>query len=333
MILKSRDKKIIEKWRKGIGESRIRLQYKAVDDEAGSMINAFCSELSDLVPEVTLIDLKEKDADLSEINISPNISFKAVPIANELETFLNALLPSESQVKNIPDKLLSLISDIKTPAVIKIYISPQCPFCPQAAARCMALAGVNPAISVNIIDGILFPYEAAKDKIRSVPTVILNESFRWTGSVNLEELVQVIAERDSICPGLETLRNIINNGKAEKVAEMMVARGKIFPAFLDLLTDIKWNVRLGAMAAFEFLAGKSPDLCSRINVELCNRFKNLNDQAKGDIIYLLGESGDRSVIPFLDSVVNGDFVLEVLEAAKDALKNLSNDPDDCQSPE
>jgi hypothetical protein len=124
--------------------------------------------------------------------------------------------------------------------------------------------------------------------------------------------------------GAEIFKNIIHDGRAEEVAEMMVSRGQVFPAFLELLTENNWTDRLGAMAAFEYLVEKSPDLCHRINIALCDRFQqNPEDRIKGDILYLLGESGDRSVIPFLLSVIKGKFSPEVVEAAEDALDNFS----------
>jgi len=49
----------------------------------------------------------------------------------------------------------------------------------------------------------------------------------------------------------------------------------------------------------------------------------VNDQVKGDILYVLGESKDPSVIPKLKSVSNGPYSGEVLEAAIEALEKFS----------
>lgn len=322
MILTRREKTDIEKWRHELNNDLL-LNLSIKDDDAGHQIHSFCVELADLVPEITLKSVKEKDIILSGIMVSPNIMYSALPVVNELRPFLNALSMSATSLGNIPGGLQSALLNITTPAIIKIYISPHCPFCPQVVTRCLGMARLNPVIKVSVIDGNLFPEEAKKNKIRSVPTLILDDSFRWNGPVDLEKLIKVIAQRDSMLPGIETLKNIIHDGRAEEIAEMMVTRGQVFPTFIELLTDINWNVRLGAMVVFEYLVEKSPTLIYRVNVDLCDRFPDLEDRIQGDIIYLLGESGDRSIVPFLKSVTKGSFTPEVMEAAADALENLT----------
>ncbi len=320
MMLTDREKTEIGNWRQGLkNNTLLRLSIK--DDDAGRQMQMFCSELAGHVPEITLKHEKEEDA-LSWIMIGQNISYHAVPLSNEFMPFLRALSSTSFPSENMSGELRSILSQITTPAALKIYVSPDCPFCPQVVTRCLAIARMNHAINVSVIDGCLFPEQAAKDSIRSVPTLILDDSFRWTGAVDLEELINVIEQRDPVLLGVETIKNIIHEGQAEELAEMMAARGEIFPAFLEVLTDIKWNVRLGAMAVFEYLIEKSQDLCRRINIELCNRFPDQDDRVKGDIIYLLGESGDQSMIPFIKSLINGPFPQEVREAAADALDNF-----------
>ena len=104
---------------------------------------------------------------------------------------------------------------------------------------------------------------------------------------------------------------------------MMMESGKIYPAFLDLLIHEKWQIRLGAMVAFEYLAEERKEMASQVIVPLWDRFSGVNDQVKGDILYVLGESKDPSVIPKLKSVSNGPYSGEVLEAAIEALEKFS----------
>ncbi len=321
-MLTESEKKDIENWRHGLKDN-ILLQLSIKDDYAGSQIHKFCSELSDLVPEIVLKNEKEEDVQLSGIMVGMNISYHAVPISNELVPFLNALSSTPSLPEDVTAELKSILTGITTPAVLKIYMSPQCPFCTKVVTRCLSLARVNSAIKITVIDGYLFPEQAAEDNIRSVPTLILDDSFRWTGSIDLEELIKVIEQRDPMLLGIETFKSIIHEGRAKELSEMMADRGQVFPAFFELLLNKNWTVRLGAMAAFEYLAEESPDLCHMVNLELCKQFPDMEDQIQGDIIYLMGESGDGSVLPFLKRVLNGTYAPEVKDAAADAIDQLS----------
>ncbi len=321
MILSDSEKADIEKWRSALRED-IRLQLFIQDDDAGRRLHAFCIELAGIVPEIILARITGRDADLSEIIISPNISYSAVPLQNELAPFLDTLSMKASSTIHASERFRAALSHIKIPAILKIYVTPQCPFCPQVVTRCLAIARLNRFIQVRVIDCSLYQEQAAQDKIRSVPTVILDDSLRWTGSVDTEELIRMISTRDTMLLGKESIKNIIHDGRAEEVAKMMAGRGQVFPAFVELLTDNNWTVRLGAMAAFEYLVEKSPELCHEINIQLCELFSGLEDRIQGDIAYLLGESRDSTVVTFLEKIIRGAFAPEVIEAASDALTNF-----------
>ena len=46
------------------------------------------------------------------------------------------------------------------------------------------------------------------------------------------------------------------------------------------------------------------------------------DAVKGDILYLLGNAGDKRVIPKIETLLNGPYPVEVIDAAKEALEAL-----------
>ena len=64
-------------------------------------------------------------------------------------------------------------------------------------------------------------------------------------------------------------------------------------------------------------------MASQVIAPLWDRFFQVDDKVKGDILYILGESKDLSVIPKLNSVRKGPYSGEVLEAAVEALEKLS----------
>jgi HEAT repeat protein len=104
---------------------------------------------------------------------------------------------------------------------------------------------------------------------------------------------------------------------------MMADNGTVFPAFLELLIHEKWSVRLGAMVSFEHLAEMSMELSSRIIASLWDRFPDLDDQIRGDVLYLMGESRNPEATPILKSVLDGDYSSELKEAAQEAMESLS----------
>jgi hypothetical protein len=102
----------------------------------------------------------------------------------------------------------------------------------------------------------------------------------------------------------------------------MLDSGKIFPAFTELLVHKKWPVRLAAMVTFETVAEENHTLIHHTIPYLWECFSTADDTVKGDILYLLGKSGEKGSIPKLGTVLDGPYGVEVKEAAQEALEAL-----------
>jgi hypothetical protein len=51
------------------------------------------------------------------------------------------------------------------------------------------------------------------------------------------------------------------------------------------------------------------------------RFDRLDDGIKGDVLHLFGQSGGKSAIKKLKTILNAPYPKEVLEAAKESLES------------
>lgn len=316
------DEAIITEWyRKIHGEIRITLIW--AEDHRSEQIQSFCEDFSRLAPGVRIEKEDNRGEQVPEIIIGENISYQAVPLGRELAPFLDTLSGRDMLADKLALPVRDALNNLRAPAMLKVYIASQCPFCPQVVTLLLSLASSESLIYVTVIDGVLFSEKAEIDHVRSVPTVILDDQFRWTGAIQVEELVHMMLTRDPFQLSTDSLRKIIEQGDAEGLAHMMMESGKIYPAFLDLLTHAKWQIRLGAMVTFEFLAEEHKEMASQVIAPLWERFSRVDDKVKGDILYILGESKDLSVIPKLNSVHKGAYTDEVLEAASEALEKLS----------
>jgi glutaredoxin len=317
------ERALIETWGRDV-KVQSRMAVASTRDPRSDRIRDFCSALNALVPMVKMDKADPADDQVPFIRMHKQIIYKGVPQGRELTVFLNAVngRGSEAIQNNLPDA--GLFEKIQIPGVLKIYVSTQCPFCPQAVSALCMLARRSEKIYVEIIDGEMFSELARRDHVRSVPTVILDDQFRWMGSINISEIIDMMVSRDPSQAGAPALRSIIEAGNAADLARMMARSNKIYPAFIELLIHPKWPVRLGAMATFEYLEEISPDLADETRFGLWQRFGSADDGVKGDIAYLLGGSMHPEVKSYLISVMTGDYSKEVREAAREALDPLHN---------
>jgi glutaredoxin len=312
----------IRKWAEKMDHD-VTLRYATADHPMDDMIKAFANQLAELAPRVQL----KKDGDalvsLPSLFVGPHMIYQALPLNRELEPFLTALGDGGTFAGQLSRDVREKLDGLEVPAMTKVYITPHCPFCPTVVSLLLGLAAASDRVRLSVIDGELFPDVAEKDHVSAAPTIILDDQFRWTGSVDANELVAMMLTRDPAGLGADALQGLIEDGDAEGVAQMMVDNGKLFSAFFKLLTHPRWSVRLGAMVAFETLAELDPRLAGQIVDPIINCFRDVDDMVKGDLLHVVGESGNPEAMPFLKSVVSQAGDEEVRAAAIEAIEKLN----------
>lgn len=318
-----RDQKVIWGWYSR-ATKEISIICNVSKDDRTEMFKAFCEELSQLSPNI-LVNFKKADDNESapSIQIHKRLIYHAVPEGAELVPFLEGLSAPREIGSDDGPKHDNHLEDLKTPSFLKLFIASQCVFCPKMVQALTPMAFSHELVSLTIIDAFLFPEIAEHFGIKSVPTLLLNDQMHWSGLTSVDEIVRVMINQDPSQLSAVSIQNLLGEGRADLVAEMMMAEKKIFPAFIDLLVHEKWPVRLGAMVAMEEIIERDRNLARQSVEPLWERFPHLNGQVQGDVIYILGEVGTGEVIPRLKAVLKDVADGEIREAVKEAIETIS----------
>jgi hypothetical protein len=316
------DRKQIEAWIESRADE-FDLELIFDSSEQARPLAQFCDALTDMGPGIKIKKRSpDSDTELPAILVGSRLKYQAVPLGPELGPFLGALEnhldSSGTGAAGIP-----ALDSLDVPAHLQVYIAPQCPQCPQTVQMLLPLVQANDNISISVIDGTLFKNMAEKAVIKSAPTVILDTDFRWTGSVDMAELIETIVNRDPVKLGPQTLRSFIDDGRASDLARMIIAAETMFPALIDLVTHNLWSTRLGAMVTAEEIACQNRPLAGTMIPELEKRFFEVNETVQGDILHVIGEAGDRTNIPFLTGIAESAAGEELKEAALDAIETIN----------
>jgi hypothetical protein len=300
----------------------VTVEVHLSEDSRSAEFDQFCKRLVNIAPKIKTVVNGGEPESLPAIRIGPRLRYHGIPTGRELDPFLEALAYLDTKPADLPQSIKAKFTGTSVPADIRVFVTPVCQFCPGVLRQILPLPFVVESVSLTVIDGVLFTDLAEKSKIRSVPTILLDNQFRWSGAVTLDELSQAIVHRDPAMLGGPTLERMILDGGAFDLAEMMLNQGKIFPAFIDLLADETLNVRLAAMVTAEELAAGDHELASQMIEPLQSRFQDAVDTVKGDILYVLGEIRSRKPLPILNDVINGNYDAEVKEAAQEAVEKI-----------
>ncbi len=319
-MLDPQDEQMVRRWHETLS-GEIMLTLVVTEDNRSQAFSEFCDQLSGLVPQVHITKKKSDTRQNPAIQVGPNIRYQAIPQGKVLEPFL-AMLTLLDAPYDWPGKSNKAIEDMKIPAQLELFIASHCGFCPQVARQVSPLAIANEMIRLAVIDASLFHEKAQSDGIRSVPTVLLDGVYRWTGTIELADIIEMLVSRNPAHLGTSALRNMIEEGNAARVADLMLEQGLIFSSFLDLLTHEKWPVRLGAIVALETVIEKNSAIAAQAVGPLLERYPMVNDQVKGDILYILGETGDQSITSDLEDAFKNTDNPELQETAREAVMKI-----------
>ena len=317
------EKKQLLKLNDGLS-SDIKIGLAGAGHPQSQMFQQFCDNLVQLVPKIRVVKEDSSPQQPPQIIIGHGLKYQALPDGLEMPPFIEALEALGSEPIQISESIKSRLKENTLPATLTVFMASQCTYCPQVISQLIPLSMIEAGVQLIVIDGTLFPEAAQIHQIQSVPTILLDKQFRWTGLVPLDEIIDAICTRNPVLLGTTSLESILNDGQASHLAAIMLDAQEIIPSIYELLIHDKWSVRLGAMVVMEEIAEKNPRMASEAIDPLWAHFEGVADQVKGDILYLFGEIGDPRVIPWLDEVTAGEFDAEVKEAAKEALEKISD---------
>ena len=313
---------IIQNWNQTI-ENQVKIKKLTTDHTEEVQFVNFADQLSGMASRL-VIEAEKGEKDLPGFLLKENITYSALPLEKELKPFLEALSQINSNHPLFSDQIKQHLDKIDIPARLKLYIALECPHCPNVVRTVMPLALYCKNIHLHIIDGSLFPETAQNDTVMSSPCLILDDDFRWTGSVSAQEILNMITSRDPSQLSAGTLKTILEQGDAPWIARQMVENGKIFNAFIKLLVHETWSVRLGAMVVVEEIAETDPKLAASLCPALIKLFDKKNIPIQGDILYALGEAGDIKTKEWISAILPRLEHSDIIDAATEALDTLES---------
>lgn len=320
--MNERERKAIKNWRDAILDP-IELTLILTENDQSRHFDRYATDFGQIASGIEFKTEIKDTTDPPSFRLGSNIFYHAVPREKELDPFLEILSQTAAKKPNKTDDIAKN-AKIRIPAEVDLYIAIECGFCPTAVRKLSQLALKSELIRFSIIDAELFPEMAEENDIRSVPTTLLDRRYRWTGSFQEEDILNMIIRRSPDQLSAGSIQNMLEDGAADKVAAMMIEFGEIFPSFYELIVHDKWPLRLAAMVVMETIAETDIDLAATAEAPLMQRFDAVDPSVKGDLLYLLGTIGSPEIIDPLNSILLDAEDPELKDALEEAISEILN---------
>ena len=107
-----------------------------------------------------------------------------LPYGYELQTLIEAVINVSKGKTDLSDKTKSILTEVKAPVHIQVFVTLTCPHCPVAAAVAHKLAIESDMVKADVINASDFPDLAMKYNVIGVPKIIINEKVEFVGAFN-----------------------------------------------------------------------------------------------------------------------------------------------------
>ncbi len=128
----------------------------------------------DKIPAIVLLDENEIDY---------GIRLYGIPSGYEFSTLLEDILLLGTGEHGLSENIVEQVRNIKSPVHLQVFVTPTCPYCPQAVITAHKFSYLNPNIKGDMVEASEFPHLANKYNVRGVPRTIINENDFVEGAV------------------------------------------------------------------------------------------------------------------------------------------------------
>ena len=252
------------------------------------------------------------------------VNYLAIPKGQEYAPFKEFLSNKLMETSGIRAELKPKLFALKNPVNIHVFISSECPNCPNAVRAANVLTFLNNKITSTIIDVGQFPELAKQYNIKSVPMIVIDDGLLINQVITSTQLAEKIIDRGNQEYKKEHFLSLCSTGNFDKAAQLLVDS----PVYSDFLFSA-WeksamSSRMELMLVAQQVLTQNPKILDKIVPNLISLLSSTDISLKGDTIDLLSQIGHPDAITPIKALLN-DNNLDIIEIAEDALNSLDSE--------
>jgi len=120
------------------------------------------------------------------------IRFYGIPAGYEFTSLLETILMVSTGKSGLSDKGKEELRKLDKDVHIQVFVTPTCPYCPQAVIGAHRLAFENGFVTSDMVEATEYPQLSNRYAVRTVPKVVINDNAGFEGAIPDELFVQHI---------------------------------------------------------------------------------------------------------------------------------------------
>jgi glutaredoxin-like protein len=191
-----------------VNDVKIHLFIEEKDCLYCNDVKDMVDQLAELSDKITIVEhkgsLDNDDAKEMGVELYPalvlhgkekyNVKFYGIPAGHEFGALVGSIVDVSTGTAPLPPDVIEDIVSIDKPINIKVFVTPQCPYCPNMTRLAHQASILNPNISSEMIESLEFQELTAKYEVFGVPKTIINETITIDGLSPIEMFVEKLFE-------------------------------------------------------------------------------------------------------------------------------------------
>jgi glutaredoxin-like protein len=151
----------------------------------------------DKIPAIAILRVEDgEDRDYG-------IRFYGIPSGYEFTSVIEDILDVSKGESGLQPKSKETVAGLTEPVHFQVFVTPTCPYCPQAVRLAHMLAMESDLITADMVEAIEFPHLANKYAVYGVPRTVINEKIHQEGAVPEPMLLAKLLEAVGEAPAQE----------------------------------------------------------------------------------------------------------------------------------
>lgn len=122
------------------------------------------------------------------------IRYYGIPAGYEFASLVEDVLMVGQGQSKLSEATKETLRNLQKPVHIQVFVTPTCPYCPQAVSLAHQMAFESPLVRADMVEAMEFPELADRYNVMGVPRIVINEDWHIEGAVPEEYMLQGVLQ-------------------------------------------------------------------------------------------------------------------------------------------
>ena len=141
----------------------------------------------DKIPATVILEGGESGKDYG-------IRYYGIPSGYEFSSLIHDVMMVSEGDPQLSQEMINWLADLKTPVHLQVFVTPTCPYCPQAVLLAHKLAMASDMVQADMVEATEFPHLSNKYQVMGVPRTVINETVHLEGAAPEAMLMAKVQE-------------------------------------------------------------------------------------------------------------------------------------------